>query len=318
LLQGTTPELSRSLVRHPFTRAVGFTGSQQAGRALFDAAAARSAPIPVFAEMGSINPVFVLPNALKARGAEIAQSLAKSVTVGVGQFCTKPGVVVGLSGANFDGFLQQFASAVGATPAGTMLHAGIAKHYSTAIAARAASAHVRLPVPIAPPSQAAATQAAAAVFVTEAQTFLQNTELRQEVFGPASLAVTCDSPGQLEKIAQSLEGQLTITVHGDDQDLRQHAALIATLREKCGRLVFGGVPTGVEVAPAMHHGGPYPATTDPRFTSVGTAAILRFVRPLCFQDCPEDLLPPELKNSNPLGIWRLVDNEWTRAPITLP
>ncbi len=316
LLQGKTPALSLALVRHPSTRAVGFTGSLQAGRALFDAAATRPSPIPVFSEMGSINPVFVLPEALKTRGAEIAQNLAKSVTLGVGQFCTKPGLVVGFRDAHFDEFVKSFGALVGATPPGAMLHAGIAEHYASAVAARSQSPKVQLASSASSPSSdKPKTQALAAVFTTEAHTFLQDTALHQEVFGPASLAVACDSPAQLEKIAQGLEGQLTITIHGTPEDLRQYASLVDVLREKAGRLLFGGVPTGVEVAPAMHHGGPYPATTDARFTSVGTAAILRFARPICFQDCPQYLLPPELQDENPRGIWRLVDSEWTRAAI---
>jgi NADP-dependent aldehyde dehydrogenase len=163
-----------------------------------------------------------------------------------------------------------------------------------------------------------ATQVASAVFVTQAQSFLKNAELAQELFGPATLVVSCDSRDDFERIARSLEGQLTVSVHATERDLKEHAALIDILREKAGRLVFGGVPTGVEVSPAMHHGGPYPATTDPRFTSVGTAAILRFVRPVCYQDCPQQFLPRELKDENPRGIWRMIDGKLSQEPVSSP
>jgi len=321
MVQGTTPDVSLTLVRHRSTRAVGFTGSLQAGRALFDAAATRPAPIPVFSEMGSINPVFVFPGALKERGAELAQSLAKSVTVGVGQFCTKPGLVVGLGGANLDEFGQKLGAGVSSTPAGTMLHAGIAARYASGLDERLHTAALQLVAATPPaspeksPLEKSKTLAQAAVFATKAQSFLENPELHEELFGPSTLVVACESGDQLKEIAQSLEGQLTVTLHATQQDLKEHAGVIETLREKAGRLVFGGVPTGVEVAPAMHHGGPYPATTDSRFTSVGTAAILRFARPVCYQDFPHEYLPAELKDENPRGIWRLMDGEWTRAAV---
>ncbi len=315
MLQGTKPDLSLSLVRHPSARAVGFTGSLQAGRALFDAAAQRPSPIPVFAEMGSVNPIFMLPHALKQRSAELAQSLAKSVTLGVGQFCTKPGLVVGLGGASLDSFRQTLGNLVGATPPGTMLYAGIAARYGSSFSKRCGAQDVQLvaSTPAAPGTSK--TQAQAAVFATQAQSFLQNAELHEEQFGPSTLVVACGSGEELEQVARSLDGQLTITIHATEQDLKEHVGLLEILSEKTGRLLFGGVPTGVEVVPAMHHGGPYPATTDSRFTSVGTAAILRFVRPVCYQDAPQGCLPPELKDENPRGIWRLVDGEWTRAVV---
>ena len=318
MVHGAKPDVSVALVCHPATRAVGFTGSLQAGRALFNAAAGRSSPIPVFAEMGSINPVFVLPNALKQRGAQLAQSLAKSVTVGVGQFCTKPGLVVGLEGATLNEFRQSLGAAVSSTPSGAMLHAGIAARYGTECERRMNVSGLQLVASAPGASQdKSKTQAQAAVFTTRAQSFLKNSELHEELFGPSTLIVSCETAGELEEIARSLEGQLTVSVHATEQDLKEHAGLIDLLREKAGRLVFGGVPTGVEVGPAMHHGGPYPATTDSRFTSVGTAAILRFVRPVCYQDSPSECLPPELQDENPRGIWRFVDGEWTQASIAV-
>lgn len=314
MVQGTKPELSVAVVGHPLTRAVGFTGSLQAGRALFDAAAKRPVPIPVFAEMGSINPVFVLPDALRQRGEEIAKGLAKSVTLGVGQFCTKPGVVVGLGGANLDSFRQVLGSLIGTTPPGTMLHPGIAERYRRGVDKR--SRAIPLVGGGTPSSaQGSETQALPTVFATEAKSFLENRELHEELFGPSTIVVASDSAERLEEVARSLEGQLTVTIHATEQDLKEHARLIGSLREKAGRMVFGGVPTGVEVGHAMHHGGPYPATTDSRFTSVGSAAILRFVRPVCYQDCPQRHLPEELKDSNPRGIWRLIDGQWTKAAV---
>ncbi|HLQ52175.1 MAG TPA: hypothetical protein VK129_11795, partial [Terriglobales bacterium] len=241
--------------------------------------------------------------------------LAKSVTLGVGQFCTKPGLVVGLGGASLDSFRQTLGNLVGATAPGTMLYAGIAARYGSSFSKRCGAQDVQLvaSTPAAPGTSK--TQSQAAVFATQAKSFLQNAELHEEQFGPSTLVVACDSGEELEQVARSLDGQLTITIHATEQDLKEHVGLLEILSEKTGRLLFGGVPTGVEVVPAMHHGGPYPATTDSRFTSVGTAAILRFVRPVCYQDAPQGYLPPELKDENPRGIWRLVDGEWTRAVV---
>jgi NADP-dependent aldehyde dehydrogenase len=308
MVQGTTPAVGLALVRHPLARAVGFTGSFQAGRALAAAAAARPHPIPVFAEMGSVNPVFVLPGALASRAVAIGESLGKSMTLGVGQFCTKPGVIVGVRGPSLDAFVTALAANVAATAAGVMLHAGIAERYRQGLEARRGRADLRVV------AESAAARTTAAVFLTDAGAFLGDPALHEELFGPAALVVACDSSATLEAVARGLGGQLTATVHGTDGDLAAHAGLLDVLRQKAGRLVFGGVPTGVEVAPAMNHGGPSPATTDPRFTSVGTAAILRFARPVCFQDAPQACLPPELQDGNPRGLWRLVDGAWTREP----
>jgi NADP-dependent aldehyde dehydrogenase len=269
----------------------------------------------VFAEMGSLNPVFVLPGALRAHGPEIGQSLGRSMTLGVGQFCTKPGLAVGLAGPDLDGFAGAIAAFVSQAPQGTMLHAAMAGRYRTGVDARRTVAGLRLLAESPAPADAPAAGARPAVFATEAGPFLGTRGLHEELFGPATLVVACESAARLRDVARSLDGQLTVTIHGTEQDVREHAEILAILREKAGRLVFAGVPTGVEVAPAMHHGGPYPATTDPRFTSVGTAAILRFVRPVCYQDFPPAWLPPELRDENPRGIWRLVDGQWTRAAL---
>jgi NADP-dependent aldehyde dehydrogenase len=312
MVQGASPAVGLALVRHPATRAVAFTGSLAAGRALFNVAAERPRPIPVFAEMGSINPVFVLPGALKARGVELGQALGRSMTLGVGQFCTKPGLVVGSRGPELEGLVASLAAFVSQSAPGTMLHQGIAAGYRRGLEGRQRAAGLRLLARAATAADAPAAQAGPAVFATEARSFLADRGLHEELFGPATLVVECESRERLEEVARALDGQLTVTLQATGEDVREYASLVAILREKAGRLVFGGVPTGVEVSPAMQHGGPYPATTDPRFTSVGTAAILRFVRPVCYQDFPAAWLPPELQDGNPRGIWRLVDGQWTR------
>jgi NADP-dependent aldehyde dehydrogenase len=323
MVHGPSPAVGLALVRHPLARAVGFTGSLGAGRALFDAAAARPVPIPLFAEMGSINPVFVLPGALRSRGAGIAQSMAKSVTLGVGQFCTKPGLALGLGGADFDAFTKTLSGEIAQSPAATMLHAGIAEQFRSGFGKRRGISGVNLAASAAPdassespgPARARSAAAYAAVFTADSQLFRDEPSLGDELFGPATLVVPCETKQCLMDIATKLAGQLTVTIHASEEDLAEFAPLIGILREKAGRLVFGSMPTGLEVGPATQHGGPYPATTDPRFTSVGTAAILRFVRPVCFQDFPQAWLPAELKDENPRGIARIVDGAWTRDPI---
>jgi NADP-dependent aldehyde dehydrogenase len=315
MVQGRRPELSLALVRHPATRAVGFTGSLQAGRALFDAAAARPIPIPFFAEMGSLNPVFILPGALKAQPAELAQKLAGSVTLGLGQMCTKPGQIAAIKSLELDLLVEKLAALTSSTPLGAMLYSGIAVRYRDGLLQRSRVAGVRLANPVNATEASDGATVSAAVLVSDAPTFFKDSTLSQELFGPATLVTECGSSEHLEEIARRLEGQLTVTIHATEEDLREYASLISVLREKAGRMIFGGVPTGVEVKPAMHHGGPYPATTDPRFTSVGPAAILRFARPVCYQDWPQQWLPPELKDENPRNIFRLVNGEWTRAAV---
>ncbi len=312
LLHGWNHEVGLALVRHPLTRAVGFTGSLRAGRALFDAASARPEPIPVHAEMGSVNPVFVLPSALAERGDTIAQGLAQSVTLGVGQFCTNPGVVVGVAGPAFERFTHALGERLGATAAGVMLYDRLSTTYAAGLE-QARSRGARL-LAAAPPA-ARPTCAAPALLGIDAPRFLADAALRQEIFGPVSLVVTARDADELVRVAESLEGQLTASIHATPAELERHAALVEALRRKAGRLIFNGFPTGVEVGHAMQHGGPYPATTDARSTSVGTAAIARFARPVCFQDFPEAALPPALRDRNALGIWRLVDGALTKADV---
>ena len=305
-------ETGLALVRHPKLEAVGFTGSLGAGRALFDAATARPRPIPVYAEMGSVNPVFVLPGALQERGEKIAEGLAASVTLGVGQFCTNPGVVVGLQSESLTAFLDTAAQRLSAAAPGTMLYPNIQQAFVQGTERLKSTPGVWIRSRPQAEADASLTQANAMLFSTDAAHFVGQHALREEVFGPASLVVACGTPEELESVANSLEGQLTATVHANADDLKRYRSLISILETKVGRLLFNGFPTGVEVSNAMQHGGPYPATSDSRTTSVGTAAILRFVRPLCYQDCPQELLPTALQDANPLQIWRLVDNELTR------
>jgi alpha-ketoglutaric semialdehyde dehydrogenase len=298
------------LARHPLTRAVGFTGSRAAGRALFDAAAARPEPIPVFAEMSSLNPVFILPEALRERSAAIADGLRASITMGVGQFCTKPGLVFGLQSTAFDEFQNTLARSLATVAPATMLHAGICESYHTGLARASGVSGVKELARSQAPADAAKTQAESVILRTGLANFRKHPELAEEVFGPFALMISGNSLAELEEAASGLEGQLTATVHGTPGDLEQAGKLLTILERKTGRLIVNGFPTGVEVCPSMNHGGPYPATTDVRFTSVGTAALYRFVRPICFQDFPDAMLPQELKEENPLRLRRIVDGKF--------
>jgi alpha-ketoglutaric semialdehyde dehydrogenase len=313
VIHGDGTEIGMRLVTHPGTKAVGFTGSLAGGRALFDAAAKRPEPIPVFAEMGSVNPVFILPGALKQNGKAIAEGLAQSVTLGVGQFCTNPGVAFGRQSDEWTAFVQRIGELAGAVAPGVMLHQGIATSFHKGTERMQNVAGVK----VAGKSSADAPQsrAPAMIFNTDSKTFRQQHVLSEEIFGPSSLLVNCGSKEELEEIARGLAGQLTATIHGTEEDLAEHAGLLAILREKAGRLIFNQFPTGVEVCPSMQHGGPYPATTDSRFTSVGTYAVKRFVRPLAFQNFPDAALPVELKNKNARNIWRIVDGKFTRDDV---
>jgi alpha-ketoglutaric semialdehyde dehydrogenase len=307
MLHGEGSVIGIALVKHPATRAVGFTGSRAAGRALCDAAAARPDPIPVFAEMSSLNPVFLLPGALADRSGEIAKGFVASMTLGVGQFCTKPGLVFGVAGALLDAFAASVAEAVAATPPASMLTTDIRDAFEHGRDSLGAEAGATVVARAASAIDAAQTQAAAIVMETDTATFLARPQLAEEVFGPFSLVVKAESTAQLEALARRLEGQLTATIHATTEDLSTASDLLASLATKAGRLIVNGWPTGVEVCHAMQHGGPWPATSDARFTSVGTAALERFIRPVCYQDVPQSLLPDALKDGNPLGIMRMVE-----------
>lgn len=293
ILYGASPETSLELVRHPKLAAGAFTGSLRAGRALFDAAAARPTPIPFFAEMGSVNPTFLLQGALAERGGSIADGLFQSVTLGVGQFCTCPGVVLAVESPELAAFAEALRPKFQQGKAGTMLTQSIARSYTqgaervSALPGVAsfgsASDDAGLGTPI--------------LFETSDAAFLNNPDLQHEIFGPATVLVRCSSNATMLEVAKKLEGTLTATLHGTQKDLEENRGLIGVLQRKAGRLVLNGFPTGVEVCPSMQHGGPYPATTDSRFTSVGTAAIQRFGRPICFQDFPPEFLPEELRGA---------------------
>lgn len=309
MLYGPGRDVGIALVKHPLLKAVGFTGSRAGGRALMDTAAARPEPIPVYAEMGSINPVFFLPGALEASADTLAAGLHSSVTLGVGQFCTNPGLVFVQAGAAADNFIQKLQALMAATPAGAMLTPSICSEYHAGVEKFSRTSGVqRLGQPAAPASGNGAL-AHTALFATDAETFLENRSLMEEVFGPSTLVVRCVSPAQMLAAAEKLEGQLTATIHGTVDELNAHRELVAVLQTKVGRLLCNGFPTGVEVCHSMVHGGPYPATADGRSTSVGTRAIARFLRPVCYQNFPDAALPDELKESNPLGLWRLVDGK---------
>ncbi len=315
LVHGPSPAVGQALVTSAAIQAVGFTGSFRGGKALFDAAARRARPIPVFAEMGSANPVFVLPGALAARGTAIAEALAASVTLGCGQFCTSPGLVFLPPGARSEAFLEDLSARLGVAPAGTMVHAGIKAAYDADLKEVAALPGVTVAARGTARGPHADTEAQAALLVIDRSAWASQPRLGEEVYGPATLAVRCESPDALIEAARALGGHLTATVHATEDELAANPELLGVLRGKAGRLLVGGVPTGVEVSPAMHHGGPWPATSDARATSVGTAAILRFARPVCFQNVPDSALPEELRNANPRGLWRLVDGRPTREAL---
>jgi alpha-ketoglutaric semialdehyde dehydrogenase len=301
-------EVGLALVDHPATAAVAFTGSLEAGRALFDLAAARAVPIPVYAEMGSINPVFVLPGAVRARGSEIAGGLSQSVTLGVGQFCTNPGVTIGVDLGDFAG---EVAALLGDVAAGTMLYPGIGTRYETAIGALQDVDGVDVLA-----GRAAAGTPACAL--TTGAVFTERGELAAEVFGPSTLVVSCQDSAEVLHLARGLAGQLSATIHADvddPDDLALAGRLVDVLTDKVGRIVWNGFPTGVAVTHAMQHGGPYPASTDSRTTSVGTAAMRRFLRPVCYQGLPAGLLPEPLLDDNPSGRLRRLDGAWSRESL---
>jgi alpha-ketoglutaric semialdehyde dehydrogenase len=312
LLHGWSHEVGLAMVRHPAATAVGFTGSLRGGRALFDAAAARPSPIPVYAEMGSINPVFLLPSAAAERGEAIAQGLAQAITMGVGQFCTNPGTIVGLRGKPLDALTQQLATRIEAADAGVMLYPQLAASYAGGLARATSNGVTMLSSAKRAPT---AAHAQPALLQVDAARFLEQRELHDEVFGPVSLVIVASDAAELLRVAESLDGQLTATIHGTAEELREHADLVAILQRKVGRLLFNGYPTGVEVGHAMQHGGPYPASTDSRSTSVGTAALARFVRPVCYQNFPDASLPEVLRDANALGIWRLVNGTLTKDAV---
>lgn len=315
MVHGRSPVVSLALVNHPKLKAVGFTGSLRAGRALFDAASKRPEPIPVYAEMGSVNPVFILPGTLDANPEGLADGVFRSVTLGVGQFCTCPGLVFGVDSEKMNRFQTKLIENFEQGAPATMLNAGIAKNYSDQFEKFKALAGVQSHSARKAANQQS-TEGVPAVFTVPAETWTRTEALREEIFGPATVVVHCGSEEELLKAARQMEGSLTATIHGTPEELHRNKALVDVLTEKAGRLIFNGYPTGVEVGPAMNHGGPYPATTDSKFTSVGTAAIYRFARPVCYQNFPDSALPVELQNANSRNIWRTVNGQFTRDALS--
>ncbi len=307
----TSFESGKALVQHPLTKAVGFTGSLSGGKALYDYASQRPDPIPVFSEMGSVNPIFILPGALKARSGKVAEMIATSITQSMGQFCTKPGLLLGIQGIALSEFAPQLAEKMKGVAPAAMLHPGIAanfkKNRDKALGQKGVAILAETD------GRPKENQGIPTLASVSAADFLANPVLFEEVFGPYALLIKADGIKELTDAVHKIQGQLTATIIGEDEELIQYADFIRLVIEKAGRVIINGVPTGVEVCPSMQHGGPFPATTDSRFTSVGTDAIKRFVRPVCFQNFPEVLLPEELKTPNPLEIWRLVNNEWKRS-----
>jgi NADP-dependent aldehyde dehydrogenase len=300
-------EIGQALVRHPEIRAVGFTGSRLGGRALMDLAAARAEPIPVFAEMSSINPTFILPSVLAERPDEIAKGLHASFTMGAGQFCTKPGLVILPASSHLAEFTEKLSLLTKESAIAPLLTPRIKANYEKALDKRDHTLLLR-----SGENELNGLCVNATLFQTTAEAFLQTPELGDEIFGPTTLLVTFESRDQLIEIARSMEAQLTAAIFGTADDLRNFLDLISVLETKVGRLIFNAFPTGVEVGPAMVHGGLYPATSDSRSTSVGTRAISRFARLVCYQGFPQESLPDELKDANPNGIWRMVDGEFTK------
>lgn len=301
-----------ALVKHEQTRAVVFTGSFKGGMALLKLAQERLTPIPVFTEMGSINPVVMLPAALQSKPEELAVKYAASITLGAGQFCTNPGLILAVKSPGLDAFIASLENAIAAIPSATMLTQGICNNYYSLSAQTLAEDDLELIGQSKLTDAAKVNQATAMVAIVPAGVFLKNKSLQQEIFGPWSLVVACDDMEQLQQVIEGLEGQLTATVMAEKQELPAYTEIFDALTLKTGRMILNGVPTGVEVCAAMQHGGPFPATSDSRFTSVGTGAIYRFVRPLAWQDWEDTLLPAELQENNPLNIWRQMDNNWTK------
>ncbi len=312
-IHGAGIEVGKALVMHEHTKAVGFTGSFGGGKQLFDWGNQRKVPIPVFSEMGSVNPVFLLPEKLKNSYDEIATMYAASITQGIGQFCTNPGLILGIEGENLQKFIKKLGIEIEKVAPLKMLHPGIAKAFDQKRETALAQNNVTtVSVSTTPKNENEGTPTIATV---SGKDFLNNPVLHQEVFGPYSLVIRCKDLQEMTEVAKHLEGQLTSTLMATDNDFISNNELVEAIKDICGRFILNGVPTGVQVCLSMQHGGPFPATTDSRFTSVGADGIKRFARPVAFQDWENKLLPDELKNENPLHIWRTVNGDLTKKAI---
>jgi len=307
LLHGSGKVVGQGLINHPGVKAAGFTGSQTAGRILYDIAKQRPEPIPFFAEMGSVNPVILFPSALNSN---TVQMLTDSITMGAGQFCTNPGLLLSIKGVNLDQFIIELGESLSQVSPGVMLTEKILKTYNSDAATATSNKEVTVETIV--QSENKSNRGAAILVSVSGETFINNPDLAIEIFGPYSMVVKCEDKNQLIEVISNLDGQLTGSVLGTPDESINFSKVIDRLEKKVGRLIFNGVPTGVEVCPSMQHGGPYPAATDVRFSSVGTMSIKRFVRPVAYQSWPDNQLPDELKDDNPLKIWRLVNSELTK------
>lgn len=302
-------DIGEAIVKHPLIKAVGFTGSFEAGRQLFRWGAERPEPIPVFAEMGSLNPAFFLPQGLATDLTGWASRYTQSVTQNAGQFCTKPGLLILLDDANSHLFLEQLRTTFNALEPIALLHPGIEARFHASVKVTHSQPGINeVTRSIALPDG----MAAPILQIVSGSDFLSNETLQQEVFGPYTLVIVCRDGKEMQDVANGLHGQLTASLIAAAEELQQHKNLIQRLQDRCGRLIFNGVPTGVEVGWAMQHGGPWPASTDSRFGAVGADGIRRFLRPVAYQNCPPECLPEALQDHNPLGIWRMLNNEWKR------
>ena len=307
----TSFEVGKTLVQDENIYAVGFTGSRSGGRALLDYASARKNPIPVFAEMGSVNPVLLLPDTLEKNAQSIAQNYAASITLGMGQFCTNPGILIGIKSEALNNFAKILAHEMNATVPSKMLHAGIESAYiknTNHVLSQKGIKNLTNKIPSLNNDHALLT-------TIDGASFLTNPALAEEVFGPYSILVQCTSIQELKEVWQSLKGQISTTIMGTDIDLSNANDLLNMSISIAGRVLLNGVPTGVEVCDSMVHGGPYPASSDSRFTAVGVHAAKRWLRPICFQNWLNHLLPEALQNGNPLSIWRVVNGNFTKEPI---
>ena len=303
-VHGVSFEVGKALVMHEKTKAVGFTGSYLGGKQLYDWAQQRTEPIPVFSEMGSVNPVFLLPEKLASESSVIAEQLAGSVTLGVGQFCTNPGLIIGIDGADLDKMIDELGQRIKGIAPGKMLHGGISKAYKEKREQALSQPDVEV-IAESSTEVSADIEGSPTIASAKGSAFLGNPVLHREVFGPYSIVIRCKDAREMAEVISQLEGQLTCSMMATENDMVQHHQLVEQIGLLCGRLIMNGVPTGVEVCWSMQHGGPFPATTDSRFGSVGADGIKRFVRPLSYQNFPDSLLPEELKEANPLKIPRI-------------
>ncbi|MBS1755474.1 MAG: aldehyde dehydrogenase (NADP(+)) [Ferruginibacter sp.] len=312
-VHGASFEVGKALVQHPHTKAIGFTGSYIGGKQLFDWGNQRKEPIPVFAEMGSINPVFLMPEKLYTESASMAQQYAASITLGVGQFCTNPGLLIGIESEALKTFIHDLGKAIQKIAPAPMLHSGIVSAYKK----NKGNALLQDDVHLVAESETEVkeNEGLPTIATASGQAFLNNPVLHQEVFGPYSIVIRCKDMQEMITVAKKLEGQLTTTLMATETDITGNNELVEAIKNICGRFILNGVPTGVEVCLSQHHGGPFPATTDSRFGAVGADGIKRFARPIAFQNWANNLLPDELKNENPLNIWRTVNNELSNEKI---